>query len=168
MAPRRASSRTKSSGVVSFMFAGSPSNVATVNQLDGIGDRYRGNGRAGTACSLDCARNNRRRDEWPRGVVDQNDIGLLAGKRFKSGMHRGLARCAANCRRLVAQLADGIVEDSRVVGIQHRLHGEDLRMAAKWLHRPEDHGLTADRTILLRSPRTGTKPSSGCDKDGFS
>jgi len=31
MAPRRASSRTKSSGVVNFMLATSPSNVATVN-----------------------------------------------------------------------------------------------------------------------------------------
>ena len=73
-----------------------------VNQLDGIGDRYRGNGRAGTACGLDRARNQRRRDEWPGGVVDQNDIRLVAGERFKSGMHRGLARCAASCRRLVA------------------------------------------------------------------
>ena len=76
---------------------------AAVNQLDGIGDRYRGNGRAGTARGLDGARNQRRRDEWPRGVVDQNDVGLLAGERFKPGMHRGLPRRAASCRRLVAQ-----------------------------------------------------------------
>ena len=34
-------------------------------------------------------------DERPRRVVDQNDVGLLRGERFKPGMHRGLARRAA-------------------------------------------------------------------------
>ncbi len=71
------------------------------DQFAGIGNRDRGNGRAGAAGGFDRARNQRRRDEWPGGVVDQNDIRLLAGERFKSGMHRGLARCAASCRRLV-------------------------------------------------------------------
>ena len=75
---------------------------AAVDQLDGIGDRYCGNGRTGAACGFDRARNQRRRDEWPCGVVDENDIRLLAGERFKSGMYRGLARCPAGCRRLVA------------------------------------------------------------------
>src|SRR6266550_1396730 len=67
---------------------------AAVNQLDGIGDRYRGDRRAGTACGFDGARNQRRRDEWPRGVVDENDIGLLARERFKSSVYGSLARCA--------------------------------------------------------------------------
>ncbi len=75
---------------------------AAVDQFDGIGDRYRGNGRAGAAGGFDRARNQRRRDEWPCGVVDQNDIRRLAGERFKSGVYRGLARCPAGCRRLVA------------------------------------------------------------------
>ena len=68
----------------------------------------------------------------------------------------------------VAQGADGIVEHGGVIGIQNRLHGKDLRMAAERLHRPENHGLPADRTILLRASRTGAKPAPGCDKDGCS
>ena len=53
----------------------------------------------------------------------------------------------------VAQRADGLVEHRGVVGIENRLHRKDLRMPAKRLHRPEDHGLAADRAILLRSAR---------------
>src|ERR1700737_806438 len=75
---------------------------ALTDQLDGIGDGYHRNGRAGAASGIDRARNQRSRDEWPCGVVDENDIRLLARKRFKSGMHRSLARCPANCRGLVA------------------------------------------------------------------
>ena len=136
--------------------------------LDGVRDLDRRNGRAGEGRGLDRARNQRRRDEWARRVVDENDIRLLAGKRFQSGMNRSLACCPAICRRLVAQGVDGGIEDGRIIGIQNRLHRKDLRMAAKRLHGPENHGFPADRTILFRSSRAGTKPASGCDKDGCS
>jgi hypothetical protein len=68
----------------------------------------------------------------------------------------------------VVQFADGGIEGSGVVGIQNRLHGEDLRMAAKRFHGAENHSFPADQAILLRSTRAGTKPASGCDKDGCS
>ena len=63
--------------------------------LDGVGDRDRRHRRAGAAGGIDRARNHRRRDEGPRGVVDQNDVGLLGRQRLEPGMHRGLARRAA-------------------------------------------------------------------------
>jgi len=44
--------------------------------------------------------------------------------------------------------------------------GEDIGMAAERLHRPVDDRLAADRTVLLRSSRAGTKPTPGGDKDG--
>ena len=74
--------------------------AAAVDQLDGIGDGNRGNGRAGAAGGLDRARNhagetNGRAASWIRTIS-----GFCAGERFKSGMHRGLARRAAICRRL--------------------------------------------------------------------
>jgi len=54
------------------------------------------------------------------------------------------------------------------VGIENRLYRKYLWMAAERFHRPENNRLPADRAILLRSPRAGTKPASGCDKDGCS
>ena len=134
--------------------------------LDRVGDGDRRNRGAGAAGGVDRARNHRRRDEGPRGVVDQNDVGLLARERLESGMHRGLARRAAIGRRRMAQAADGVVEHRGVVGIHHRLHGEHIWMAAKRLHRAEDHGLAADRAILFRSAGAGAKPAPGCDEDG--
>jgi hypothetical protein len=110
----------------------------------------------------------RRRDERPRGVVNENDVGLLARQRFESGAHRILARGPAIGRRRVPQFADGVIEHRGVVGVQDRLHRENLWMTAKWLHRAEDHRLPADRTVLFRPTRTGAKPASGCDKDGCS
>ena len=100
--------------------------------------------------------------------MDQNDVGPLAGERLKSGMHRSLPRGPAVCRRRVLQFADRITEDARIVRIQHRLHGKNLWMTAERRHRPENHALAADRPILLWSPRAGTKPTSGCDKDSCS
>ena len=87
------------------------------NQLDGVGHGNRGNGRASAAGCFDGARDHRRGDERPCGVVDQNDIGLLARQRFQSGVHRGLARGAAIGGRCVAQAADGLVENRGIVGI---------------------------------------------------
>jgi hypothetical protein len=66
----------------------------------------------------------------------------------------------------VAQAADGLVEDRSIVGIHNRLHCEYLWMAAKCLHRPVDHGLAADLSILLGAARAGAKSAPGCDKDG--
>jgi hypothetical protein len=139
-----------------------------VDQFDGVGDLYRGNGRAGERRGIDRTRNQRSRDEWPRRIVDQNDVRLLTGQRFQSGAHRGLPGRAAICRGRVAQRTDGRVEHHHIIGIQNRLYGKYLWMTAKRLHGPVNHRLSADRTVLLRASRTGTKPASGCDEDGCS
>jgi hypothetical protein len=112
-----------------------------VKQLDGIGDRYCGNGRAGAAAAsiareIKAAETNGRAASWIRTT-----LGLLAASASRPGMNRGLAGCAANRGRLVAQLADGIIEDAGVSrDSKPAAPAEDLRMAAKWLHRAEDHG----------------------------
>ena len=130
-------------------------------------------GMTGTAApvmagSLDRARDHGRRNERPRGVVDQDDVGLRARERFKAGMHRRLPRSAAVRGRLMAQTADRGIEHRDVLGVQNRLHRKDLGMTAKRLHGPENHGLSADRPILLGSTGAGAKAAAGCDKDGCS
>jgi len=57
------------------------------DQLDGVGDCNGRDRRAGEGRGIDRARNQRGRDEWSRRVVDQNDVGLLAGEGFQTGMH---------------------------------------------------------------------------------
>ena len=109
--------------------------------------------RAGAAGGIDRARNHRRRHEGPRGVVDQNDVGLLRRQRLEAGMHRGLTRRAAIGGRLVAQSRDSLVEDRGVIGIHHRLHGKHVRMPAERLHGAEDHGLSADRRDIAWARR---------------
>jgi len=93
---------------------------------------------------------------------------LLAGERFQSGMHGGLPGRPPGGWRMMAQRADSLTEDGGVVWIDHGLHREDSRMAAKRRHRPVDHGLAANRSILLRSPCAGTQAATGCDNDGGS
>jgi hypothetical protein len=68
----------------------------------------------------------------------------------------------------MAQRTDRVVEHGNVIGVQYRLNREDLRVEAERLHGPKNHGLAADRTILLGSSRAGTKPAPGRDKDGCS
>src|SRR6202035_4922474 len=58
--------------------------AASVDQLDGVGDGDCRDRSTGAAGGIDRARNQRRRDEWPCGIVDEDDIGLLAGERFES------------------------------------------------------------------------------------
>ena len=137
-----------------------------LGQLDGVGDGDRGDRRAGAAGGVDRARDQRRRDKGPRRVMDQDDVGLVAGERFQSGMDRGLPRRAAAGWRLMPQAGHRFVEQGGIVGIDHRLHREDFGMAAEWLHRAKNHGLPADCTILFWTSRAGAEPAPGCDKDG--
>src|SRR3954470_332853 len=81
-------------------------------------------------------------------------------------MHRRLTRRATFSGRLIAQSSNSLVEDRGVIGVHHRLHGEDVWMPAEGLHGAEDHGLSADLAILLGPPGTGAKPASGCDENG--
>jgi hypothetical protein len=68
----------------------------------------------------------------------------------------------------MAQTADRGIEYRRVLGVQNRLYRKDLGMTAEWRHRAENHGLSADRPILLWSTRAGAKAAAGCDKNGCS
>ena len=92
--------------------------------------------------------------------------GFALGQRLEAGMHRGLARRAAIGGRLMAQAGDGLVEHGGIVGVHHRLHGEHVRMPAERLHGAEDHGLAADRAVLLGPAGAGAKAAPGCDEDG--
>jgi len=66
----------------------------------------------------------------------------------------------------MVQTGDGFIENSGVIGIHYRLHRKDIGMAAERFHRSVDHGLPADRTILLRPACAGAKPAPGRDEDG--
>ena len=98
--------------------------------------------------------------------MDQNDVRLLGGQRLEPGMHRGLARRAAIGRRLVTQARDRLVEDHGVVGIYHRLHGENVRMLAERRMARKITVCPPMVAVLLGSARAGAKAASGCDEDG--
>jgi hypothetical protein len=66
------------------------------------------------------------------------------------------------------QLPDGLMEHGDVIGIQNRLYGRHLGMAAKRFHGAENNALSANRTVLLRSTCAGAEAASGCDEDGCS
>jgi hypothetical protein len=100
--------------------------------------------------------------------VNKDNIRLLAGERFKSGVHRSLPGRSAVCGRLVMQVAYRAIEHCRVIGIDDRLDHENLWMPAKWFHGPEDHALAGDGPVLFGPPNAGAEASSGCDDDGCS
>ena len=121
-------------------------------------DRNRRDRRAGAAGRIDRARDQRRRDEGTRGVVDQHDVGLLRARALRA---RHAPRPAASRRPASAargcKPAHGRIEHRDVVGVQHRLHGRHIRMPAERLHGAVDHGLAADRAVLLRSAGAGAQ-----------
>ncbi len=141
---------------------------AVADQFYRVGHGNRRHRSAGQARGIDRTRNHRRRDEGPRGVMDQHDVGRLARERFQSGADRSLPGCAASGGRLVAHVADSLVEHRGIVGVEDRLHRKDLWMAAKRLHRPRNHRSAADRAVLLWPSRPGTKPAAGGDNDSGS
>ena len=141
---------------------------AVADQFYRVGHGNCGHRRAGQARRIDRTRDHRCRNEGPRGVMDQHDVGRLARERFQPGADRGLASRAASGRRLVAHVADRLVEHRGIVGVDDRLHGKDLWMAAKRLHRPRNHGSAADGTVLLWPAGPGTKPAAGGDNDSGS
>src|SRR5205823_1758882 len=104
--------------------------------------------------------------EGPRGVMDQDDVGLVRRQRFEAGMYRSLTGCTAIGGRLMAQSCNRSIENGGVIGIDHRLHRKHVRMPAERLHGAEDHGLPADLAILLWPAAAGAKPAPGCDEDG--
>src|SRR6185437_13408327 len=61
---------------------------------------------------------------------------------------------------------DRVIEDRNVIGIDHGLYREHVRVPAERLHGAEDHGLAADGAVLLGSARAGAKAAPGCDEDG--
>jgi len=98
--------------------------------------------------------------------VDQDDVRRLPSKRLKAGANRFLTRCPALGGAGVLKPAHRLLKHSDVVRIQDRLYRRYFRMATKWLHGAENHGLSAYRPILFGSAGSGTKTASGCDEDG--
>lgn len=66
----------------------------------------------------------------------------------------------------MAQAGNSLLEKRGIVGIHHGLDGEYIRMPGESLHRAIDHGLPADRAVLLWPARAGAQSAPGCDKDG--
>ena len=120
---------------------------------------------AGAAGGIDRARDHACRNEGARGVMDQDDIGLVPGERFEPGEHRGLPRRAAIGRRLVAEPCDRCREHGAVVGVHDRLNSEHVRMPAEGLHGAIDHGHAADLAILLGTAGACAQAASGRDED---
>ena len=147
------------SGVASTLPA--PSISLMVSATETVGDR-----RARAVRRVDRAGDHRLRDERPRGVVDQHDVGPLSRQRFEPGMNGSLPRRAAGGRGRMVEPAHRSVEHLDVIGIHHRLHRDHVRMPAERRHGAEDHRLPTDRTVLLRSARAGAEPTAGCDEDG--
>ena len=90
------------------------------------------------------------------------------GQRRQAAAIGSLPRRAAIRGRLVAQPRACRVERRGIVGMEHGLHEEDLRMGAERLHGAEDHGLPANDAVLFGAAIAGAKPAAGCDENGGS
>jgi hypothetical protein len=66
----------------------------------------------------------------------------------------------------MAQAADGVLENGAIVGMDHGLHRKNFGVVAECLHRPINHRLAAERTILFWAARAGPQPTPGCDNKG--
>ncbi len=100
--------------------------------------------------------------------MDQDDVRRLIGKRLESGTNGSLPRCATAHRRLILEMTDSLIENIGIIRIAHRLNREDIRMGAKWLHRPRKDGFTADGSVLLGAACAGAKSAAGGNDDGGS
>ena len=88
---------------------------AALDALQGVGDRDGGN-RARRASPAPCqqGRDRARRDQRPRRVVHQHDVGRMRRQRLQAGAHAVLACGAAGDRRQVSQPGERRVDRRRL------------------------------------------------------
>ena len=111
----------------------SPATLAVVvDELDRVGDRQRRDRGAGLAAAAIARLTSAARGERPRRVVHQHDVGRPCGERLEPGAHRGLPRCRRprpGCA--TRKPCGGGGEAGGVVGMDHRQHEIDLRVARR-------------------------------------
>ena len=78
-----------------------------IDLFDGVGHGNRGHRRAGFICGLDRACNQRRRHEWPGGIVNQHNVRRVRGEGLEAGVNGSLARGATICWGPIAKPGDG-------------------------------------------------------------
>jgi hypothetical protein len=72
-------------------------------------------------------------------------------------------------RRLaIAESGDGLIEHGKVNGIEHRLNGKYVGVLAERLHRPRNHGSSANCPVLFGASSASAQASASGNDDGGS
>ena len=123
---------------------------------------------------LDRPRDEFRRREGPRGVVDEHNVGLGGRKSLEPGQHALLARCAANGRRPErsrgrrGKMRERLVIKRAVVGVDHDLHRRKRPGCGQGLERVGDKRAPGAIEILLRPRRAEPEaPARGDDQKRY-
>ena len=137
-----------------------------VDLLDGVGD---GDGRHSGAAGFtgdDGAADQGVSQKRPRRIVNEDDSGSARRERLEAGAHRGLPRRpAVDRRQKILQARGRGAKSSRVLRMNDRLHGADLRMGEKSRERGADHRLARDFAILLGHVAAGAQASPARNDD---
>ena len=141
-------------------------DAGRIDGLDRIGDRKCRNGSPAGPRSRDPARDQGRGRKRPRRIVHEHDVRPAGAQGLKSGTHRCLPGGAAENRIAHTQPGHRGVEKIGIVGVDHRLHHADTRMAHEPLQARTDDGLAADFPILLGACAASAEPAPGSHHDG--
>ena len=128
------------------------------DQLDRVGHRNDGDGRASGQRRVDRAGYHRLGDERARCVMDEDNVWGVLDQRLEACTHRNLPRRATINRRLVAQVPRRLGENSGIVRVAHRLNCRDLRVVTEGRHGTRQDGLSANCAELLGTASASAQP----------
>jgi hypothetical protein len=141
-------------------------NTCRINGLDCIG--YADDRDCGYACMCgrDRARDESWRDERPRRIVDEDQIGTMGLQRLEAGADGALPRIGTVHRRQQAKAFGRGLVKIVVVGVDHRLHDGNLAVSSEGCKDWSDHGFPEDAPVLLGQVSARAQSTSGSYDDG--
>ncbi len=131
-------------------------HLARPHALERIGHRQGGQDGRVAGEAGEHALDQRRLDQRPHAIVDQDHLGRRGGQALEPEPDRILPARAAHRRRQQIEAARRLLVEFAVVGMDHGADGGDARVAAKPLETVAQHRPAGEPLILLRSP--GAEP----------
>ncbi len=127
-----------------------PQHPALRNPLQGVGHRQGGQHRRVARQAVEHPVDQRRIDQRPDAVVDQDHPRRRRGQALEPEPDRILPARTARDRRQQIEAARRLLIEPAVVGMDHGAHGGDPGVAAKALETVPEHRSTGERLVLLR------------------
>ncbi len=131
---------------------------------ESVDDPQGGQGGRSAVEGLENGGDQRRTDERPGGIMDENPVWRKSRKRLEAGADRGSPAGAARDRRqqsLVSQPIKTPIVERPVVGMDDHLEHVDGRMSQKRVDRPAKHRTAPEGQVLLRRSRAEPLTSPG-------